>query len=527
MATSPRRAVLTVLLAALAVAPPVAAQNGSVKKLTLESYLDMESVSNPQASPDGSQIVYTRCWVDKVIDRRESSIWIMNADGSKNRFLVDGSAPVWSPDGTRIAYTASGEPTGSQVFVRWMDDEGATTQITRVENTPSSLRWSPDGERIAFSMTVDEESSWRVQVPGRPSGARWTEDPKVVTRADYRQDRVGFNDEGWRHVFVVPAEGGTPRQLTDGSWHHSAGEWTPDGREILFSSLRTEDAELSWRESEIYSVDVASGSIRQLTTRRGQDSNPMPSPDGKLIAYTGGDWHDDTYRNSQVWVMGRDGSSPRMISGDFDRQASDFNWAPDGSGLYFTANDAGSRNVHFVSLDGGVRQVTEGVHLVAIGSITSGGVLVGTRTSPHEPGDVVSFALDRPTQVRQLTRVNEDVLAGVTLGEVEELWYESVDGYRIQGWIVKPPDFDASTKYPLMLSIHGGPHSMYHVGFNFGFQEHAANGFVLLYLNPRGSTGYGSRFANLIEHAYPGDDYHDLMAGVDLVLERGYVDEDR
>jgi dipeptidyl aminopeptidase/acylaminoacyl peptidase len=500
------------------------AQN-STKKLSLESYLDMESVSNPQISPDGSEIVYTRGWVDKLNDRRESSIWIMGVDGSRNRFLVDGSNPVWSPDGSRIAYTASGEPSGSQVFVRWMDDEGATTQVTRVDAGPSGLRWSPDGRWISFSMSVPSHESWNVRLPGRPEGAKWTADPRIVTRADYRQDRQGFVDDGWRHVFVVPAEGGTPRRLTDGDWNHSSAEWTPDGKELLFSGLRTEDAERSWRESEIYSVDVGSGVIRQLTTRRGIDTNPMPSPDGTLVAYVGDDWHDDTYRNTKVWVMGRDGSNPRMISGDFDRQAGGYTWAADGSGLYFTANDQGSSNVHFVSVRGGVRAVTSGVHMLSIGSLSASGTLVGTRGSFHEPGDVVAFDVRRSGDMKRLTRVNEDVLAGVTLGDVEEIWYESLDGYRIQGWVVKPPDFDASKKYPLMLSIHGGPHSMYGVGFNFGWQEHAANGFVTLYTNPRGSTGYGSAFGNAIKNAYPGKDFDDLMNGVDHVVGRGYIDE--
>jgi dipeptidyl aminopeptidase/acylaminoacyl peptidase len=156
--------------------------------------------------------------------------------------------------------------------------------------------------------------------------------------------------------------------------------------------------------------------------------------------------------------------------------------------------------------------------------MTAGGLAVGTRTSPHEPGDVVTFDVRRPQQITRLTDVNADVLAGRTLGAVEEIWYTSVDGYRIQGWIVKPPDFDATRKYPLMLSIHGGPHGMYGVGFNFGWQEHAANGYVVLYTNPRGSTGYGSAFGNAIKNAYPGKDYDDLMAGVDSLVRRGYVD---
>lgn len=521
----PLRLVAATLVTVLAVPSAAFAQDASMKKLSLESFLDMESVSNPQISPDGRQIVYTRGWVDKVNDRRESSVWIMSVDGSRNRFLVDGSGPVWSPDGTRIAYTAQGEPQGSQVFVRWMDDEGATTQITRVEKGPSGLAWSPDGRWIAFGMSVADEESWGIRLPGRPEGAKWTAEPRVVTRADYRQDREGFTDDGWRHVFVVPAEGGTPRQLTDGEWNHSTPEWTPDGKELLFSSLRSSDAELAWRESEIYAVDLASGAIRQLTTRKGQDGNPMPSPDGKLIAYTGDDWHDDTYRDSKIYVMNRDGSGPRMISGDFERPSGDFIWASDGSGLYFSVSDAGSSNIHFVAVGGGVRKVTEGVHMLSISSLSSAGTLVGTLSSFHEPGDLVSFDVRRPREIERLTNVNEDVLAGVTLGEVEEIWYESLDGYRIQGWVVKPPDFDPSKKYPLMLSIHGGPHSMYGVGFNYGWQEHAANGYLTLYTNPRGSTGYGSAFANAIKNAYPSKDFDDLMNGVDEVVRRGYVDE--
>ena len=523
MNSTVRRAAFAALVA-LASPALAGAQAAPPKTLSLEAYLDMESVSNPQVSPDGRQVVYTRGWVDKLNDRRESSVWIMDVDGGRNRFLVDGSSPVWSPDGTRLAYVAPGEPQGAQIFVRWMDAEGATTQVTRLENGPSGLAWSPDGKWISFGMSVDDRESWGIRLPGRPDGAKWTAEPRVVTRADYRQDRQGFVDDGWRHVFVVPAEGGTPRQLTDGAWNHSTGAWTPDGKEILFSALREND-ELAWRESEIYAVDVATGTIRQLTHRKGVDTSPMPSPDGRLIAYLGDDWHDDTYRNNKVYVMGRDGSSPRVISGDFDRQSSDFTWASDSRGLYFTANDAGATNVHYVAVDGGVRRVTQGVHRLSIGSLSDAGTLVGTLTSAHEPGDVVAFDVRRPGEIRRLTRVNEDVLAGVTLGEVEEIWYESVDGFRIQGWIVKPPDFDPSRKYPLMLAIHGGPHSMYGVGFNFGWQEHAANGYVTLFTNPRGSTGYGSAFANAIKNAYPGKDFDDLMNGVDQVVARGYIDE--
>jgi len=500
--------------------------DADTKKLTLEMYLDLESVSNPQISPDGARIVYTRGWVDKMNDRRESSIWIMNADGNKNHFLVDGSGPLWSPDGTRITYTAKGEPEGSQIFVRWMDDEGATTQITRLEKGPGGIAWSPDGESISFSMNVDGEPAWSVNPPGRPDGATWTEGPKVVTRADYRQDRQGFVDEGWQHVFVVPAEGGTPRQLTNGDWNHSTGRWTADGSELLFSSLRTEDSELSWRESEIYAVNVATEEIRQLTTRRGQDTGPLPSPRGDLVAYRGSDFNTDTYRNSGVYLMNLDGSGSRLISGDFDRNINNMEWAHDGSGIYVTISYQGARNVHFISAQGTVSEVTSGAHMLGLSSFTDQGFAVATLSSPQVPADIVSFDLDGPITFRQLTNVNDDIMAGVTLADVEEIWYESLDGFQIQGWIIKPPDFDPSEKYPLMLSIHGGPHGMYNVGFNFAWQEHAANGYVILYTNPRGSSGYGSPFGNAIKNAYPGKDFNDLMNGVDLVISRGYVDDE-
>ncbi len=525
-----RRLTLTLTflaIPALQITSPVpgSAQSEADATLQLETYLDWEWVSNPQISPDGARIIYTRSWVDKMKDQRTSSIWMMDADGSRNRFLVDGSGALWSPDGSRIAYVAEGDDESSEIWVRWMDAEGAATQISRVEKSPGSLRWAPDGTRLAFTMSVPGPTSWRVSLPSRPEGAEWTGEPKVVDRLSYRRDRRGYIDDGYTHVFVIPAEGGTPRQVTSGDWSHRGAEWTADGQEIVVTSLRVEDADHVWRESEVYAVNVASGDIRQLTTRHGPDGGALPSPDGRMIAYSGYDFTDDTYITSKLYVMGADGSNPTMISGDFDRQAQGLTWADDSRGLYFNSSNEGSRNLHYVSVDGGVEQLTTGTHMLSVSSI-SNGVAVGVRTSPHEPGDVVSFPLRNPAQVAQLTQVNDDVLAGVQLGEVEEIWYNSVEDFRIQGWIVKPPDFDPDQTYPLMLAIHGGPHGMYNVGFNFGWQNHAANGYVVLYTNPRGSSGYGSAFGNSIKRAYPGKDFDDLMTGVDEVLAKGYVDED-
>jgi dipeptidyl aminopeptidase/acylaminoacyl peptidase len=514
---------LLVLSASPAVPAPLQAQENTV---TLEAYLDLESVSSPQISPDGRQILFTRGGIDGVNDRRYSAIWIMDADGSRKRYLTSGSAATWSPDGTRIAYVASGEPRGSQIFVRWMDAEGATTQVTRVERGPGSLQWSPDGTRIAFTMAVEDAEVWSIKLPTRPQGAKWTEGPKIVSRLDYRADRRGFVDTSHSHIFVVPAEGGTPRQLTDGEWDHSGPRWTADGEEILFSSLREEEADWMWRESEIYAVAVESGEIRQLTTRKGPDSGPVPSPDGRLVAYQGQDYSHDTYVENGLYLMNADGSNPRRIAGELGRSLANLTWAPDGSGLYFNASMKGTRNVWFAPVDGEASPVTEGIHMLGFSSMDGSGNMVATVSTYHSPADIWLFNLRNPAGMHQLTRVNEDVLAGVTMGEVQEIWYESTGDLDIQGWIITPPDFDPSMKYPLILVIHGGPHGMYGVGFNHRWQNHAAEGYVVLYTNPRGSAGYGSAFGNEIDNAYPGKDFDDLMNGVDEVISRGFIDED-
>ncbi|MFN8877929.1 MAG: S9 family peptidase [Gemmatimonadota bacterium] len=517
---------------ALVASQEPAAPSVSGRLLQLADYLEWEQVSEPRLSPDGARVVYARRVVDQLNDRWESSLWIMNADGTRNRFLVKGSGAEWSPDGTRIAYIAAGEPSGAQVFVRWMDDEGAITQVTRVTDAPGGLRWSPDGRTLAFTMRVargpaKDNPFARVALPAAPKGAKWTEPPKVVTDLDWRQDRAGATDDGVRHVFVVPADGGTARQVTNGDWDHGTPAWSPDGRTLAFSALRIPNAQLAWRESEVYAADVATGTIRQLTRRKGPDANPVWSPDGRMIAYTGFDSTDATWQDAAIYLMNADGSSPRALTKAMDRSPAGMFWSPDGSGLFFNADNEGSRHLYFVTSAGQVRQVSQGEEVLTITDLSKAGIAVGTRTTPTEPGDVVRVSLKGAPAITRLTEVNADVLAGKVLGAQEAIWYPSKDGLRVQGWIVKPPDFDPSKKYPLMLEIHGGPHAMYNVGWSFARQEHAANGFVVLYTNPRGSTGYGSAFGNAIKNAYPGKDFDDLMAGVDQVLGRGYVDPAR
>ena len=533
----PRR-FLVLVIATVAVclaAPTLAAQDHRV--LTVGDLLDLEDVGDPQISPDGSRVLYTREWVDRMEDRWRSEVWTVDADGSRNRFLTRGSSPRWSPDGSRFAYLDEGEPEGTQVFVRWLDAP-EPTQVTRVTAAPSAIRWSPDGSRIAFAMRVPADESWKIDMPSPPEGASWTEAPRVVKGVYFRQDRRGFMQEGHLHLFVVDAAGGTPHQLTEGPWNVGARtygldfgvglDWTPDGRTIVFDGLMPEDhPEAPYRRSHIYAVDVASRETRRLTFHDGPWTGPVVSPDGTTVAFTGYPWTGQTYRADELYVMGLDGSDQRSLTPQLDRTPEDLHWASDGSGLYFTADDRGSSNVHFAPLRGAARPVSEGTHVLSVSSISDGGLAVGTASSFHHPRDVVAYRLDRDSTLRHLTRVNSDLLEGISLGEVEELWYDSADGTKVQGWIVKPPGFDPQRSYPLILHIHGGPHAMYNVGFNYSFQHLAAAGYLVLYTNPRGSTGYGTDFGNAIDDAYPSVDYEDLMAGVDAVIDRGWVDTTR
>jgi Tol biopolymer transport system component len=319
------RFALAALVALVGVSPLSAVQEApSDTLLTVGHYLDFERVSDPQISPDGRQVVYTRAYVDKMNDRFESAIWIMDADGGRSRYLVDGSSPRWSPDGTRIAYLADGDPEGTQLFVRWMDAEGAISQITRETETPSNIRWGPRSEHVYFQRIVPVPETWTVELPTAPEGASWTPAPRIVDRMHYRFDRVGFLPSGWNHLFRVPADGGTAMQLTRGEFHvggtfvpgvGSAGyDISPDGTTLYFDGLM-EDTDLTYLESHIWALDIATGAVRQLTQRRGPWAGPVVSPDGQRIAYTGFDWTSQTYKTTELHVMNADGSGARIVSG--------------------------------------------------------------------------------------------------------------------------------------------------------------------------------------------------------------------
>ena len=504
--------------------------NGQKKtRLSLEHYKNYEWTSNPKLSPNGKHIIYSKTWINLVDDKRETDLWIIKSNGSSNRFFLNGSNGKWSPDGNKVAFTKKGKPNGTQIFVKYLGIEGESTQITKLEKSPTGMEWSPDGKYIAFIMHVPSEPALEPKgIPDKPNGASWTKSPEVIDQVDYSQDRVGFLERGFRQLFIVPSEGGTSRQITFGEFDDvSSGiSWSRDSKKIIFSSYQRPEAEYARGHSNLYSVDINSLELTELTSRDGTESSPRLSPDGSKIAFVGSTWSKNFFNDRKMYVMDTDGSNIKCLTSNLDQIPSAPIWANNNSGVYFNVRQFGQSNVYFTDLRGKVKKVTNGNHMLTMNDLV-GKNAVATWTDPSNPSDILYFNIENSDKMRRLTNVNKDIFYNVEFGRVEEITYKSVDEKMIQGWIVKPPQFDSSKKYPLVLRIHGGPHSMYHVGFNYNFQLHAAQDQVVLYTNPRGSTGYGYDFANAIQNAYPGNDYDDIMAGVDEVVSRGYIDHNK
>jgi dipeptidyl aminopeptidase/acylaminoacyl peptidase len=478
--------------------------------------------------------------MDIMKDRRRAALWIVKPDGSEHRPLVatgngNVSQPRWSPSGDRVVYVTSEAENGSaQIFCRWMDT-GQTARLTQLSQGPGDLAWSPDGKSLAFTMLVAEKPKPFVDLPTPPKGAKWADPARVVSKVLYRSDGNGYVKDGFRHVFTLPADGGTPKQLTTGRYHHNGRlAWTSDGKGILFSANRTKNWEYESRESELHQVTVADGKIKQLTRRKGPDHSPAVSPDGKTIAWLGFDDRKASYQVVKLYLMNGDGGQRRELTTRFDRSVESPVWSKDGSGLYFQYTDTGTTKIGFVTLDGKVSTLAEHVGGVTIGrpypsgSFTTDGRgrFAFTHSTPDHPADV-AVGKQGVEALQRATLLNADLFGQRTLATTEKFSYKSSnDGRRMQGWIVKPPNFDAKKKYPLILEIHGGPFANYGDRFSTEMQIYAAAGYVVLYVNPRGSTSYGEEFANLIHHAYPGDDFDDLMSGVDAVIKQGYVEAD-
>jgi dipeptidyl aminopeptidase/acylaminoacyl peptidase len=400
--------------------------------LRLEQYLSWVTVSAPMISPDGRNIVYSRSRTNAREDRYDEELWMMDALGRDDHRLSQGRQAVWSPDGKRIAYVSTADGR-EEIFVRQMNGAQPAVQVTQGEVGPADLSWSPDGKWLAFRTVVVAEPDWTINLP-RPAGAHWTEDPIVTDRLQFRDARVGIR-KGYKHIFVASADGGTLRQVTRGAFEVAAlftvvdfsGRltWTPDSKTILFSANMEADADLRVRSSAIHAVDVASGKVRKLTQTPGFWLEPSLAPDGRTMAFWGTSDSTAAFPPRQLHVAAIDGSHERTLVADLPGDVRYLNWAPDGRGIYYVVEKEGSRNLHHTALDGATRAVTAGTQALVVSSMSNTGIVAATRTTPYKPEDVVRIELNDARNIRQLTSVNDDVLRGVELGRVEELWYPS------------------------------------------------------------------------------------------------------
>ena len=495
---------------------------------------DLEYVSNTQISPDGNKVLYQRNFNDIMTDESFSNIWLINYDGSESRPITTGNykdnSPRWSNNGDKFIFKSNRE--GKQQIFLFDLNNNSTQKLTNFQYSIGSMRWSPDDNYIVFSSFIDDKRDKLIDMPEKPKGAKWNDPPIEISDLNYRYDSSGYRKPGEIQFFIIPVNGGTPRQISNIKPEKRAGqaEWLGDDK-IVFSANLNEDSDYNTNNSEIYVLDIKSGKHRALTQRNGPDTSPKVSHDKSLIAYLG--YNDEylSYQQNSINIMETDGSNKFEVKMDLDRNISNLYWSGDDKKIFFQFDDKGVTKIGSVTLDGKFETIVDQVGGLSFSRPYSGGFFslsnndkyTFTYGTPYNPADL---ATGFKGSKKRITNLNKDLFDYKKLGKIEEIWYESsYDGKMIQGWIVKPPNFDNSKKYPLILEIHGGPHTNYGFHFSSEVQLFASKGYVVLYTNPRGSTSYGKEFANLIHHNYPSQDYDDLISGVDNLIERGYIDE--
>jgi dipeptidyl aminopeptidase/acylaminoacyl peptidase len=538
-----------VCIVALSVAPRAQGK----RFITEKDLFRFTWLADPQISPDGATVAFVQVTVNEKENRYETSIYaVPSAGGEAPRRLTSGvrdTTPRWSPDGKRLAFVRSidkdGKPQPAQIYLMEMDG-GEARPLTEQARGAGGPIWSPDGKLIAFSSSTGPQPQ---KVDGHES------DVKVVTKAVYRANGIPtyVDGEHHAHLFTIktpsdPLDKPSATQITDGEFDEGGAAWSRDGATIYFVSTRVPEPYYTDAGNELFSVPAAGGSITKVASIEGSLGGLSVSPDGKRIAFVGALAGKPvrSYGQADLWVTDTaPGSTPKNLTAayDFDiaggiggdqapprgQSPKPIVWSKDGASLMVVSAEHGSANLKRVTIaTGKVEPLTEGPHDITAYSPTADASRIAVTVSAQTlVGDIAIMDPARPLHMNVITHVNEALFKDITQSDAEEIWYKSFDGKNIQGWILKPPDFDPSKKYPLILEIHGGPHAAYGNTYTHEFQWMAAKGYVVLFTNPRGSTTYGQDFGNIIQFHYPGDDYKDLMAGVDEVLKKGYVDPNR
>lgn len=531
---------IAVILATGLIASPALAdghEDDTSRKFTAERVFDIEYAADPQISPDGETVVYVRRSMDKLKDQDRGDLWTIDVKSGDHRPLITGGssagAPRWSPDGTRLIYTTATD--GKPDLRLYYFDSDRSVSLGQFSNGPGSAAWSPDGSTIAFTMFTPGETPSFAKPVAKPEGAEWSPPVRVFDDLQFRFDGAGYLKEGATHVYTLSAEGGTPRQITDGEADFGGPTWLGTDT-LLVVGNDVEDRELDPIESEIYAVSLSDLSRTALTTRDGPDGSPSVSPDGSKIAYLGYDDLLKSYQQTDLFVMNADGSEPTELAADFDRSFAGLTWHPNGRSLIAQVENAGVIDVVSISMEGEVESLVTDVGGTSIGRPYGAGsfsmssnrrpVIAYTAGSPDRPAEIA--VTGSRINDRVLTDLNSDLLDHLDMATIEEIKIPSRhDGLEIEAWVALPHGFEADGSAPMILEIHGGPFAMYGPYYSSEIQRFAAEGYVTVYVNPRGSTGYGADFAMSIDLAYPGYDYEDLMSVVDALIARDYVDENR